>query len=374
MAVSPQFESWQDRRFVFVKVDVPDAKDEQYELEADGREFRFALHPYELQIVFAHEVVADGREDVSFEPPSVTVRLLKRQEGCFFEDLKVLALLSGSSAARNRPQNALVEVLSSTYAASGEIADDEKGDNSSSFSEEVDALTTTVEATKLTRSSYGFNDCYSGYFEDHCTLEISVPDTLPEGERRPKRIMREDEKFDPEHYAADFAEPEIWEIALVYRLNDGLLSELTEPEYEALERLPDRKLDLKIRGLNLLSNLSDIVFAYLYELRATSGEMTVESAWTISRISATLSWLETFHSPQEAIQASFRRSLAYPLFRSFQLSQLVLADVKRVFAAGRPALLRCLLHLKNIFDSEDEYRVLSEIFIVDYCIWIKTIE
>ncbi len=39
-------------------------------------------------------------------------------------------------------------------------------------------------------------------------------------------------------------------------------------------------------------SLIDILFAYALEYRITGGEFTVESSWTISRISGTLAWFD----------------------------------------------------------------------------------
>ena len=36
----------------------------------------------------------------------------------------------------------------------------------------------------------------------------------------------------------------------------------------------------------------DILFAYAYDYRTTEGDRSVESGWTINKLSSTLSWLE----------------------------------------------------------------------------------
>lgn len=39
-------------------------------------------------------------------------------------------------------------------------------------------------------------------------------------------------------------------------------------------------------------SLVDILYAFSYDFRTTLGENTVESAWTINKLSATLCWLQ----------------------------------------------------------------------------------
>lgn len=63
--------------------------------------------------------------------------------------------------------------------------------------------------------------------------------------------------------------------------------------------------------------------AYCYNHRTTEGENTVESAWTLSRLSATLSWLEVHASVEECVVTSFRRMLVFPLYRHFVLCKKV---------------------------------------------------
>lgn len=62
------------------------------------------------------------------------------------------------------------------------------------------------DATVLTGAKYGFNRQYSGAFAPlgearHQVVDLDVdPDRASESERRANRIMREDEKFDEDHY------------------------------------------------------------------------------------------------------------------------------------------------------------------------------
>ncbi|KAK2194242.1 hypothetical protein NP493_1g05022 [Ridgeia piscesae] len=96
-------------------------------------------------------------------------------------------------------------------------------------------------------------------------------------------------------------------------------------------------------------SLVDIIFAYAYDHRTTEGEnnvntgylfvhlvdILVESGWTIRKLSATLSWLETYSGPEEVVTACYRRCLSYPLYRHWKLTARVFRDVRHIFSAGQ---------------------------------------
>ncbi|CAG8515992.1 33461_t:CDS:2, partial [Racocetra persica] len=79
-----------------------------------------------------------------------------------------------------------------------------------------------------------------------------------------------------------------------------------------------------------------------------------------------------FNSLEETIIALFRRSLSYPWYRNFELSEKCLDDVYVLLKLGRRAILKVLLELKDIFDHHDIYYVYSKIWLDDYCIWCQT--
>lgn len=115
----------------------------------------------------------------------------------------------------------------------------------------------------------------------------------------------------------------------------------------------------------------DILFAYSYNLRSTEGESTVESAWTLCRLSATLSCLEVFPSVKDVLVACYRRSLAYPLFRNWELSRAVHADVVVLLRLGRAAVLRALLAVKHAVEMDDAMHIVARLYLTDYCVWVQ---
>lgn len=79
---------------------------------------------------------------------------------------------------------------------------------------------------------------------------------------------------------------------------------------------------------SLLLGLIDLLFGIAYEHRITCGDYTVESPSNITRMSATLSWLDAFDSANgenayTVVRHCCRRSLIYPYLRSWKLTRKV---------------------------------------------------
>lgn len=126
---------------------------------------------------------------------------------------------------------------------------------------------------------------------------------------------------------------------------------------------------------SLLLGLADLLFSFCFDHRLTGGENNVESASNISRLSCTLSWLETFREEGDncrtVITHSARRSLVYPYLRLWKLTRKVLTDVCKVLLLGRRCVLKCLLQIKAVFENTDTHYMLNKLFIDDYCVWIQ---
>lgn len=130
-----------------------------------------------------------------------------------------------------------------------------------------------------------------------------------------------------------------------------------------------------IEEKSLLLGLADLLFSFCFDHRLTGGENNVESASNISRLSCTLSWLETFREEGDncrtVITHSARRSLVYPYLRVWKLTRKVLTDVCKVLLLGRRCVLKCLLQIKAVFENTDTHYMLNKLFIDDYCVWIQ---
>ncbi|KAH9967827.1 SHQ1-domain-containing protein [Russula dissimulans] len=257
-------------------------------------------------------------------------------------------------------------------------------------------------------------------------------ETLTISERRIRRSRHEDAKWDPEYYTADYADNEQIE-ELVAWTHPHLESPstrvvFTEAENAAMLRLPRKEyLASPKQTHNLYLTLLTLLFAYAYDARTTQHDPTPESAWTIAALTPAFSALDPppyshSHSPlqqqqqqqrdtdhrhaapklepderlgpepepvldhfsfhrsgspgtprelAETLVPSYRRALAFPLYRSWALADACRIDVARFLLQGTRAILRCLLELRAILDGHEVYYVYSRIWLDDFCCWIQ---
>jgi protein SHQ1 len=142
---------------------------------------------------------------------------------------------------------------------------------------------------------------------------------------------------------------------------------------EVLLSLPRKEFLLSHEARRcVMCGLVDLLFAYAYDVRTTHGETTVESGWTIRRLSSLLSFLESFDSLRDVAVACTRRSLCHPLVRHLKLSRAVLNDVCALLRLGRPAVLRSLLDVRTAVQSGGDHGyLLNRIWVDDYCVWVQ---
>ena len=84
-------------------------------------------------------------------------------------------------------------------------------------------------------------------------------------------------------------------------------------------------------------SLVDVLCAYCYDVRITQHDASPESAWTISILSPTLSWLAPSTSLQQTLIHFVRRGLIYDLAR------LCVKDCALILKLGKRRVLKCLL-------------------------------
>ena len=73
----------------------------------------------------------------------------------------------------------------------------------------------------------------------------------------------------------------------------------------------------------------------------------------------------------ETLIPSYRRALAFPLYRSWVLADACKTDAAQFLLRGTRTVLRCLLELRAILDAHDVYYVYSRIWLDDFCRWIQ---
>lgn len=268
------------------------------------------------------------------------------------------------------------------------------------------------------KSSYGFLELHSGYFVNISYTENEVnelgldAETCPAGERPQRRIAQENKKWDEEHYMADYADDEQIQELLHWKHPHCSKPEsfhYTDKENLAMLTLPRKEcspfpapfqphtLMIKFADLpsasqthNLYLTLISLLFSYAYDSRTTSHDPTPESAWTICSLTPAFAALnpppyasEDEQSPctghaawtrsevSSVLIPSYRRSLAFPLYRSFALAQACQGDVAHFLLNGRRTVLRCLMEMKDILDHHEVYYIYSKIWLDDFCVWLQ---
>jgi len=158
--------------------------------------------------------------------------------------------------------------------------------------------------------------------------------------------------------------------------------------------------DIEARSLRprlLLLGLVDILFAYAYDHLLTDGDPTVESAWTVSILSASLSWLDDWlgsdDNDEESVGAeqwdgaegndaldrqlrsvfvsSTRRSLVYPYLRNVGFATKIWRDVGAILRRGTRCVIRCLLQTRVILDKSESHYLGNKLFVDPYLVWIQ---
>ncbi|CAL7944618.1 unnamed protein product [Xylocopa violacea] len=232
---------------------------------------------------------------------------------------------------------------------------------------------------------YGFANKISGAlaaFESAWIKEIidlPMPDATPHSERKRLREKREIFNFNEEHYLADLMQPGCIEPYISFVAEWDTLDKenvsFNETEIDLLKELPNKEYLLDNEETHkLLLSLVDILFASCYNHRTTLGENTVESSWTINKLSSTLCWFDDFSDAEEVVKACFRRSVCYPLFRNWNLSEKVFEDVKKVIKLGKKYIIKRFCEIHSLFNNSCEPRyILNQLYIKDYLIWLQQI-
>ena len=465
----PRFSLSQDDNFIYIKISVPYVKISSLEVIADGVEFYFYCKPYLLRLRLPHEVDGENEEckaqyDPNVDHGTVVATLPKHVKGQFFPDLDMISVLlqQSSSSTSNKAiptSGSKIQVISSsndTIAHNGGDASDENDDAIEQAIKDslIDDEQHYNNLTNLTttRYSYGFNNQYSNILlplQELLTDILSLqtpPDYTSYIDRHNMRIKDEKKRFDPERYLGDYYgvyedmiyiqakeyEP-YW--CIQYKLQQQQSSKilpnnqlepseighnsdppiqsiLSEQEYEVLcEHIKVKPIHTSIptntnEEKYIIYNLYDILFAYCYEYRITSGEFTVESASNITLLSSVLSWCDQIsdnldeNKPKlsgnltgkisgktenkleinkndlrlkEMINSICKRSLIYPYIRYYKYTLLILRDISKLLICGKKYILKALLQIKILYEHTHNYYILNKIYINDYCVYIQTL-
>ncbi|XP_067935579.1 protein SHQ1 homolog [Watersipora subatra] len=391
--LTPRFTLSQNDEFIIAKIETPYVKFSDGEMWMQDNEFSFYCKPYHLKLYFSGEIFEDGTELARYDVESgiFTINIPKMVKGEKFENLDMLTkLVTPSTANTSVKGSAVIEVLnSSTY--------DELVDETTEIDWSVEQVLPKEDEVDIGLSlcscNYGFNLKHKTVFtklreEAHELLDILNPEEAPVQQRPILQKQQEVKDFNLEHYIADFCDDSLIEELITYtssseiaykkyREGTASLSNLivySKDEVEDLLRLPRKDYILDSgETKSALLGLIDVLFAYLYDMRSCMEENTVESCWTVRKLSSCLSWLVVHADLKTTLCGCLRRALSYPLYRHWVLAMKVLEDVCIALCLGRKHVVKCLLSIHRLFNNNEPYHVLNDLYITDYCTWIQTV-
>ena len=146
---------------------------------------------------------------------------------------------------------------------------------------------------------------------------------------------------------------------MIQRRSQGMRISHEEDETHCKLTTEEKDLLLSIKNVTVtvhpnrmhtaLFSLVDILCAYCYDVRMTQHDPTPESAWTLSILSPTLSWLVPSASLRNTLVGFVRRVLIYPYLRRYDLARLCIKDCMVILKLGKRRLLKCLLEVGSEF-------------------------
>ncbi|KAJ1662874.1 hypothetical protein IW140_005399 [Coemansia sp. RSA 1813] len=433
--ITPKFSVRQDETSVYVTIHASHVRAQSIEFDVDGDQFKFFASPYYLRLTFPGNILEDDKSTASFDAATgdILVTLSKEKSGEHFENLDLLTGLLATRREREHgmaggdnaggTKRPIIEEIDGPLGP--EVREELRMDED--FDWEIpQTVCTNMEHDEILvkGAKYGFDQQYSGIFTHvqetaNEINELPSPEAMTAEERRNSRIASENAKFDEDYYmenymydddivpsirfktrhyhilkqqqrsqkvAAEKSESNSSVEKLAHDMQQNLTTdtseknakgygagheEFTDDERKTMLDLP-RKTYLISQKQPVYLGLVDILFAYSLDYRANMGEHTVETAWAIGAVSSLFSNLERFSTLRDVIIASFRRGLAYPLYRNWELCEKALEDVYVILKLGRRAILKTMLEIKGLFDHHDVYYIYSKIFIDDYCVWLQT--
>ena len=391
--LTPKFELSQDEEFIILIVHAPYTNVAKARFYSEEDVIVFYSKPYYLRLHLPKQVLHHKRNVAEYDVDkgTYTARILKENKGEVFEGLDMLTKLLTPPEPKGKSQiNAnLVEVISSSDTDSKQVScvgsavcddvnGDEDNDDVTDLNLDLPVLLEAEGGLLGTSGKYGFAQKKSDFSQklmlEFCEVfDVKDPNSST---KRQERLAHETEQFSDDHYLADLHETREIADFLSFQpwwTDMTAACELSPEAQELMLKLPKKNYLLDDGELqNVYLSLVDILFAYAYNHRVLCGENNVESGWTISKLAATLSWLDSFTSLQDVVVSCFRRALTFPLYRHWELCVQVLEDVQVLLSGGQTCLLKCLLDVYQCMIASDPRFVLNDLYITDYCVWIQS--
>lgn len=422
--ITPYFTVTQDEEFLYVSVKVSHARfsAQSIEMVANDDVFVFSLAPYYLRLRLPYPIIDDERAKADFDSKEscVNIRLPKESKGQHFPDLDLTAKLLArkDEPAANVQSKPMIEELD----ISRTVADpnpNPKGDSLEFMANEGQTHEWEIHQamepeSPIATNAYGFNNAYSQIIgvslsSGNDINELSGPESSLAPDRIVERLIKENIKFDPEYYAAEYIMEKnpsedddkayaglmSWKSPTTRQFLTWYKAQQKVPQAEREAILPvvfskeeqERMLQLPKKSYliedtykpQLWMLLVTLLFAHQFDLRENEGEHNIESAWTVGKLAPQFACLdsqilipnETSSNILEAtIITATRRSLCYPFHRHYGLSRKAWDDVYYILRSGKRVVLKCLLDLRELFRFHDVYYVYDKIWLEDLCLWI----
>ncbi|KAK6465317.1 SHQ1 protein-domain-containing protein [Scheffersomyces coipomensis] len=437
--ITPFFSITQDDEFIYIDIKVSHIRfnAKSIEFTIDEELFIFSLPPYYLRLRLPFPLADDEeRSNATFEGELIKVKVPKLTKGQFFHDLDLTSKLLARSTnvidddelkdtnsitkdkvAESKTNTPLIQELdvsneiSNTRQVEKDFAEGEK------FNWEIEQKLPEPDSTgidvdpsiQVTKSvKYGFDNQYDSIIgvsqsNGNDINELGDSEHTAYTDRIVERLIKENIKFDPEYYAADYIMEKYptpdddkiykdileWKNPLVRQFLKWYKTEQSLPENERTQIMPvsftkdeqEKMLNLPKKSYlvedksPLLLLLVSLLFAYHFDLRENEGDHNIESAWTAGKIIPQFSFLDSqiIIQSDNVLRAStitlIRRALSYPYHRNYNLISKVWDDVYYNLRGGKRLVLKALLDLKELFRFHDVYYVYDKIWLEDFVTW-----
>uniref|UniRef100_A0A1I8BS55 Protein SHQ1 homolog n=1 Tax=Meloidogyne hapla TaxID=6305 RepID=A0A1I8BS55_MELHA len=399
--LTPLFQLQQNDIYLIVKIRAPYCKLSDAEVTYGDREFVFNATPYFLRLFLTGYVIDDetGTCEYDSEKGEFSIFVPKKCRGEFFPRLEMLSELIKPQQQQIPNAKQPIEIINSTKnkskietnegeceGNSSQSSEDEEEDSlindESLFAKQKLCCPTDNVLIENNKFGYGFgwlrNEVLGKFKEEIADLiDLDDPENILIEERSQKLKEFDEKHFSEQYYLADlFSQEQYQNEAMEFCLDKKYLI-LNQEDCSDLKDLRIRKLEKFTKEINekIALSLVDIIFGFAYDFRTTLGEHSVESGWTISKLSPSLTFLVKWSNMQEAMSSTIRHSLVLPMIRNWELSLKVLQDVQTIIENGCSSILHVLLTTRRIFNRSGEFRyLLNQLFIDDLCLWIQSID
>ncbi|TKY89049.1 hypothetical protein EX895_001580 [Sporisorium graminicola] len=204
----------------------------------------------------------------------------------------------------------------------------------------------------------------AGCADTRNVLEVSDPGSVEPGQREQAATAFEEQRWDEGIYMDNFLDID-GELAHLMQFQPRIPSSTASSK----PSIEDHAVDVEALAL-----LLQLLFAYSYDERTNEGDPTVESGWTIVKLSRSLA-ASTLPStppgaPLESVVSStligcVRRALTVPLYRHWELALACIHDALRRLDAGEACVRTCLDQIASRLEEGEDVILcrLSEIWL-----------